>query len=554
MSTEINKKRKVAEKTRENNEYGKEQISKRCKKRSDPYLRRDVISQDSRESFITSLQHYGFYVPARYIASRAAASALKYVRSQHEDFRTLLSKNQWVGISPQSVDWTMDRGAPLFFIPAPWSAARCINRQTTLLMDTKTLCSALHTFPFLLTQKEASGLLQTRHVVAYGSPNRYVIFQLEELLHGWNAFKEFVNPRDIRQRFAAVALEDLLALLKKEYSKEYERRFQEISTSIRQSKAKQPSLGGYRDAIQSFDQEQQFILRNYFHWLFTAALLTRGWDPDKALDYPILKRSCAKVHHSEIRSGRLGYALGKVLEIQKEFSIAMKQFIVSLRMIRVWTEPEVDIIRLTSDDQNSVKEVKVSPEGVSKDPAKIGVEGPLSSAPKATEMYGDYKLRQIDSEDSESEDSEDDGSEEDNDGLLTGHTRVYLAEPSVGSSGRTYRTPLQAVEKKEAKIRIQRVYENKLASSNTHMIYNFNPVLLESLETKSGAKNSVNSGLAISFESKRSLFHAMNQILNGKSCIRSSSAEMLQTVGFYLCELFQLKAKKLPLECLEEIV
>jgi hypothetical protein len=223
------------------------------------------------------------------------------------DYVSIFSKEKkinWVerDFTKSRIQKTME---PSFFIPTPFDASRCSNTETTLHTSVQELCASSKTQEQILSMntKDLHDMLTTRTMVAFGTPKMYRIYEIQELQEAWNAFDSFVIPERIgtpsQSTFGSESIVHLQNLLLLEYHKSVADPLLQCIRDITECTAlEKQQLRYFKSQFLQFEEKKQQDIQEYLEWVFTIALLMRGWKMgDK--EYCLSKSSCKRLYEED---------------------------------------------------------------------------------------------------------------------------------------------------------------------------------------------------------------------------------------------------------------
>ena len=393
----------------------------------------------------------------------------------------------------------------IFFVPAPFDASFCLNKETTLRNKVSDLCAPLDKSSLELhSPKTVKEALSKRTVVAFGVWNSYRIYELCELVAAWNALGYFAIPELIgthhsRSAFTTSEMRQLQNLLTLEYDIG-------VSGPVLQC-IKEVNAGQYEDkqkieflalTFKKFGMEDQQRIREYLEWIFTSALLMRGWKIGEE-KYPIAGDSTRKL--SEIDELHISYALEQLREIYRTLPLKVISWMIDL--------PAVEIR-----------------------PLKLASGGVLRRKRK----------RSRDEDDEESDEEEEDSTAD-----STADEKVSTEDATVQDS----KDSPQAEEKLNE--RLTELMGEPLCFTRL----SFQPKEAQQPQDTKDTKDTKSFSLRVQLpdcliSSKAQLQETLQRVMEGR-CYRAESKKLLQTSGYYLDLLFQLILPKAPLYCFEYI-
>lgn len=219
------------------------------------------------------------------------------------------------------------RPSTTFFIPSPFRPELCVNAETTLLSDVKSLTKCLVRTPLELCcdKKLAQKALRSRKSIAFGNPDGpYTLYELEELNQAWKARGDFVIPDHMESYFPDSQIDCLSRMLDMEFrcpiASQVQKTIDEVQSSQRHGTQRLKRLSTQWPSLSPADRNQ---ILDCLKWIFMAGLFMRGWNGHPQ-QFPITSKACASM--SPWRARRLHYALGVIQGIVCGFSAQARAY------------------------------------------------------------------------------------------------------------------------------------------------------------------------------------------------------------------------------------
>lgn len=247
------------------------------------------------------------------------------------------------------------RNSFMFFLPAPFDSRKCVNDTTTLLQKVDELVGPLScNVSQMLHQKgRARSCYMKRQAVAHGNKTSYRLYSLEELAAAWESANAFIHPENRNSVFSKDEIDGLSVLLDAEYHTSLTEKLKETIEKVTNTSWISERFANKLLICDSFPKNDKATFRLWLEWIFTCALMMRGWEGAHR-DYPVMAKDCRiepdnekKILQSECC---IHFCAGKIKEAWEQMNTKMQRLLRDLPIVN-YSPKNAD-----SEDKNSGRE------------------------------------------------------------------------------------------------------------------------------------------------------------------------------------------------------